>query len=56
MKTVKKYKIKGYEDKDLFVIPEGNTTITEVWCKVYKDGKRAKELDGWFIKKTLVQI
>lgn len=30
-----------------------NKRIAEVYCNGYEDGKRKKELDGWYFKKEV---
>lgn len=46
--------------KDLTVIGRENLKLKpqgwgmfEIWCKVWENGKRAKEKDGYFLKSTL---
>lgn len=52
MKANNEYTIQGYEG--LILVPEPSMHLFEVWCKVWQDGKREPEKDGYFYKGALV--
>ncbi len=50
---MKKLTVKGHEELTLEAVSWG---MFEIFCKVWENGKRNKDKDGYFVKSTLKVI